>query len=52
MNQLDQASQTNAASAEEIAATSGEINTLTEVNQKLTKDLEAMIWGKSSETQL
>ncbi len=52
MNQLDQASQTNAASAEEIAATSGEINTLTEVNQKLIKDLEAMIWGKSSETQL
>lgn len=46
MNQLDQASQSNAASAEEIAATSGEINSLTEVNKKHTESLETMIWGQ------
>lgn len=47
MNHLDQASQSNAASAEEIAATSGEINSLTEVNKKLTENLESMIWGEA-----
>lgn len=46
MNHLDQSSQSNAASAEEIAATSGEISTLTEVNKKLTGSLETMIWGE------
>lgn len=46
MNQLDQSSQSNAASAEEIAATSGEITSLAEVNKKLTNDLEIMIWGQ------
>lgn len=43
MNQLDETSQSNAASAEEIAATTEEINSLAEVNRKLTTDLERMI---------
>ncbi|MNK26241.1 Methyl-accepting chemotaxis protein I [compost metagenome] len=45
MNQLDQASQSNAASAEEIAATSGEINNLAAATQQLTVELNAMILG-------
>ncbi|KYG70158.1 chemotaxis protein [Bdellovibrio bacteriovorus] len=45
MNQLDQASQSNAASAEEIAATSGEINNLAITSQKLTVELNTVILG-------
>lgn len=45
MNQLDQASQSNAASAEEIAATSGEINTLATTTQSLTVELNNVIHG-------
>ncbi|WP_413570090.1 methyl-accepting chemotaxis protein [Bdellovibrio sp. HCB117] len=47
MNQLDQASQSNAASAEEIAATSGEINNLATTSQKLTVELNEVILGKA-----
>lgn len=49
MNQLDQASQSNAASAEEIAATSGEINNLAQSTQSLTVDLNVLIWGSGGE---
>ena len=45
MNQLDQASQSNAASAEEIAATSGEINNLAVTSQDLTVELSEVILG-------
>lgn len=45
MNQLDQASQSNAASAEEIAATSGEINNLAATSQNLTVELSEVILG-------
>ncbi len=45
MNQLDQASQSNAASAEEIAATSGEINNLAVTSQNLTVELSEVILG-------
>lgn len=45
MNQLDQSSQTNAASAEEIAAISGEIGGLAETTQKLTAELKLMVLG-------
>ena len=45
MNQLDQSSQSNAASAEEIAATSGEINNLAVTSQKLTVELTEVILG-------
>lgn len=45
MNQLDQASQSNAASAEEIAATSGDINHLAVTAQSLTEDLNQVIHG-------
>jgi methyl-accepting chemotaxis protein len=47
MNQLDQASQSNAASAEEIAATSGEINNLAVTAQSLTVELNQVIHGQS-----
>lgn len=47
MNQLDQASQSNAASAEEIAATSGEINNLAMNVQRMTVDLNQAVYGKS-----
>lgn len=47
MNQLDQASQSNAASAEEIAATSGEINNLAVTAQSLTVELNQVIHGTS-----
>lgn len=46
MNQLDQSSQSNAASAEEIAATSGEISGLAVTSQKLTEELSAVIHGQ------
>lgn len=49
MNQLDQASQSNAASAEEIAATSGEINNLARSTQSLTVDLNILIWGSGGD---
>lgn len=45
MNQLDQASQSNAASAEEIAATSSEISNLAITSQNLTLELGAVIHG-------
>lgn len=45
MNQLDQAAQSNAASAEEIAATSGEINNLAVTSQNLTVELNQVILG-------
>ncbi|MGE9743820.1 methyl-accepting chemotaxis protein [Bdellovibrio bacteriovorus] len=45
MNQLDQASQSNAASAEEVAASSGEIGGLAGVTQQLTVDLNTMVLG-------
>ncbi|WP_374079382.1 methyl-accepting chemotaxis protein [Bdellovibrio bacteriovorus] len=45
MNQLDQASQSNAASAEEIAATSGEISNLAVTAQNLTVELNSVILG-------
>ena len=47
MNQLDQASQSNAASAEEIAATSGEINNLAVTAQNLTVELNDAVMGKA-----
>lgn len=50
MNQLDQASQSNAASAEEIAATSGEINNLAMTSQKLTVELNTVILGSAAST--
>jgi methyl-accepting chemotaxis protein len=49
MNQLDQASQSNAASAEEIAATSGEINNLAVTTQSLTVELNQVIHGYNKE---
>lgn len=49
MNQLDQASQSNAASAEEIAATSGEINNLAATSQALTVELNQVIHGYQKE---
>ena len=45
MSQLDQAGQTNAASAEEIAATSGEISNLAMTTQQLTVELKAIVMG-------
>lgn len=48
MNQLDQASQSNAASAEEIAATSGEISNLAKTTQQLTVDLSIMVLGEDA----
>ncbi|MGZ3768096.1 MAG: HAMP domain-containing methyl-accepting chemotaxis protein [Bdellovibrio sp.] len=48
MNQLDQASQSNAASAEEIAATSGEISNLANTAQALTMELSEVINGKGT----
>jgi len=45
MNQLDQAAQANAASAEEIAATSGEINHLAANTQEMTGELNALVFG-------
>lgn len=47
MNQLDQSSQANAASAEEIAATSGEISNLAVATQGLTFELNSIILGGS-----
>lgn len=47
MNQLDQASQSNAASAEEVAATSSEISSLAITSQNLTLELGAVIYGSS-----
>ena len=49
MNQLDQSSQANAASAEEIAATSGEINNLAMTNLRLTVELNETIMGVTSD---
>ncbi|KYG64986.1 chemotaxis protein [Bdellovibrio bacteriovorus] len=49
MNQLDQASQSNAASAEEIAATSGEISNLATTAQDLTVELNLVIHGGHQE---
>lgn len=49
MNQLDQASQSNAASAEEIAATSGEISNLATTAQDLTVELNQVIHGGHQE---
>ncbi|QDK37325.1 methyl-accepting chemotaxis protein [Bdellovibrio sp. NC01] len=48
MNQLDQSSQSNAASAEEIAATSGEINNLAMTSQNLTVELNTVILGRDN----
>ncbi|UXR64062.1 methyl-accepting chemotaxis protein [Bdellovibrio bacteriovorus] len=50
MNQLDQASQSNAASAEEIAATSGEISNLAITAQNLTVELNEAVIGKTEIT--
>ena len=50
MNQLDQASQSNAASAEEIAATSGEISNLAITAQTLTVELNETVMGKNEMT--
>ncbi|KYG69945.1 chemotaxis protein [Bdellovibrio bacteriovorus] len=50
MNQLDQAAQANAASAEEIAATSGEINNLAVTSQNLTAELSHVVNGGAQET--
>ncbi|KHD87147.1 MAG: chemotaxis protein [Bdellovibrio sp. ArHS] len=47
MNQLDQSSQGNAASAEEIAATTVEINGLAQTTQVLLSDLQRFILGRS-----
>jgi methyl-accepting chemotaxis protein len=47
MNQLDQSSQSNAASAEEIAATTGEINNLALTTKTLTVELNEVIAGPS-----
>lgn len=51
MNHLDQSSQSNAASAEEIAATGTEINGLAQTSLRLTMDLNKVIYGKQAETQ-
>ncbi|UYL09231.1 methyl-accepting chemotaxis protein [Bdellovibrio sp. SKB1291214] len=48
MNQLDQSSQSNAASAEEIAATSGEIGNLAHVTDTLTAELTEVVIGKGA----
>lgn len=45
MNQLDQAAQGNAASAEEISATTNEINTLAALTKQMTLDLNSVIKG-------
>lgn len=50
MNQLDQSSQSNAASAEEIAATSGEINNLAETSLSMTVDLNYVVLGSHDES--
>ncbi|MEN0058865.1 MAG: methyl-accepting chemotaxis protein [Bdellovibrio sp.] len=50
MNQLDQSSQSNAASAEEIAATSSEISSLAHSAQNLTLELNDVILGSNKET--
>lgn len=47
MNQLDQSSQGNAASAEEIAATTVEINGLAQSTQDLLGSLQGVIFGDS-----
>lgn len=48
MSQLDQSGQANAASAEEIAATSGEISNLATTTQSLTVNLNAIVLGQSA----
>ena len=50
MNQLDQTSQSNAASAEEIAATSAEINSLANISQDLTVELNREVLGLADVT--
>lgn len=47
MNQLDQSAQSNAASAEEIAATSGEISNLAITSQNLTVELNEAVLGSA-----
>lgn len=49
MSQLDQAGQGNAASAEEIAATAGEISGLATTTHSLTVDLNKIVIGASSD---
>lgn len=49
MSQLDQAGQSNAASAEEIAATSGEISHLAVTTQDLTVELNKIVLGGAAE---
>ncbi|MBS1972300.1 MAG: chemotaxis protein [Bdellovibrionales bacterium] len=49
MSQLDQAGQGNAASAEEIAATAGEISNLAVKTHSLTVDLNKIVIGGSSD---
>lgn len=51
MNQLDHSSQSNAASAEEIAASGAEINGLAQTTQLLTLDLNRIILGSSEAEQ-
>ncbi len=50
MNQLDQAGQSNAASAEEIAATSGQVSSLATATQELTAELNAIVLGSGQST--
>lgn len=50
MNQLDQSSQTNAASAEEISASSGEIRNLADTTQNLVLDLNGVVLGQTTKT--
>lgn len=49
MNDLDQSSQSNAASAEEIAATSSEISGLANTSYQLTLELNAVIHGSEKQ---
>ncbi|HEX7672997.1 MAG TPA: methyl-accepting chemotaxis protein [Bdellovibrio sp.] len=48
MSQLDQAGQANAASAEEIAATAGEISNLAVATQNMTEELNHVVLGGQS----
>lgn len=49
MNQLDQSVQSNAASSEEIAGTSGEINSQARVMKHVVTDLNLVVYGDSAE---
>lgn len=51
MNQLDQSVQSNAASSEEIAGTSGEINSQAQVMKSIVTNLNTVVYGEDSHKQ-